>query len=66
MLLVRDNCFYYNPVEDEITKDCRRVFDVYVQQYEKLTGKVHKVGHYGRYHDLQIKQAKLKPTQRVP
>ncbi len=44
MVLIRDNCFLYNPVGDRIRKDCQHMFDHYVQQYEKLTGKVHKVG----------------------
>ncbi len=54
MVLIRDNCFLYNPVGDRIRKDCQHMFDHYIQLYEKLTGKVHKVGKNERVSFLPI------------
>lgn len=42
MMLVRDNCYLYNPEQSLVRQDCEEVFTFYCQEHEKLLDKWHK------------------------
>lgn len=39
MVLVKDNCYLYNPEQSVVRKDCDEVFQFYASEYEKLMEK---------------------------
>ncbi|XP_045200175.2 BRCA2-interacting transcriptional repressor EMSY-like [Mercenaria mercenaria] len=39
MMLVKDNCYLYNPEQSLVRKDCDEVFQFYLSEYEKLMEK---------------------------
>lgn len=39
MMLVKDNCYLYNPEQSLVRKDCDEVFQFYIAEYEKLMEK---------------------------
>lgn len=39
MLLVRSNCFVYNPPDTRVCRDCTQVFNYYNQEIDRLLDK---------------------------
>ena len=43
MVLVKENCYLYNPEQSAVRRDCDDVFNFYIQEFNKLTEKWQKV-----------------------